>query len=54
MDAVQEARLKLADKFGESTRIGGKGVARRKVIKPIFLIYRSKKSPKARSLMIIS
>jgi hypothetical protein len=32
MDAVQDARLKLAEKFGDSTRIGGKGVARRKVI----------------------
>ena len=31
MDAVQEARKKLAEKFGDSTRIGGKGVARRKV-----------------------
>ena len=30
MDVI-EARAKLAEKFGESTRIGGKGVARRKV-----------------------
>ena len=30
MDVV-EARAKLAEKFGESTRIGGTGVARRKV-----------------------
>ena len=32
MDAVWEARAKLAEKFGDSTRIGGKGSARRKVL----------------------
>ena len=32
MDALQEAKNKLAEKFGDSTRIGGKGVARRKVL----------------------
>jgi len=46
MDAVQDARLKLAEKFGDSTRIGGKGVARRKVFNKIQLIGRLKKSPK--------
>ena len=29
--SVEEARAKLAEKFGDSTRVGGKGVARRKV-----------------------
>ena len=43
MDAVQDARLKLAEKFGDSTRIGGKGVARRKVIYKIFPMGRLKK-----------
>jgi hypothetical protein len=38
MDAVQEARLKLAEKFGDSTRVGGKGVPRRKVM----FLYRKK------------
>jgi len=28
---IEEARAKLAEKFGDSTRVGGKGVARRKV-----------------------
>ena len=28
---VEEARARMAEKFGDSTRIGGKGVARRKV-----------------------
>jgi hypothetical protein len=31
--SVEEARAKLALKFGDSTRVGGKGVARRKVKK---------------------
>ena len=31
--SVEEARAKLAEKFGDSTRVGGKGVARRKVYK---------------------
>jgi hypothetical protein len=29
--SVEEARARLAEKFGDSTRVGGKGVARRKV-----------------------
>ena len=29
--SIDEARAKLAEKFGDSTRVGGKGVARRKV-----------------------
>jgi len=29
--SIEEARVKLAEKFGDSTRVGGKGVARRKV-----------------------
>jgi hypothetical protein len=37
MDAVQDARQKLAEKFGDSTRIGGKGVARRKVFNKVSL-----------------
>ncbi len=32
MDTVLEARAQLAEKFGDSTRIVGKGVGRRKVI----------------------
>ncbi len=32
MDIVMEARAKLAEKFRNSTRIGPKEVARRKVI----------------------
>ena len=31
MDIVFEARAKLSEKFGNSTRIGGKGSERRKV-----------------------
>lgn len=27
---IQEARAKLAEKFGDSTRMGGKGTARKK------------------------
>lgn len=49
MDAVQEARQKLAEKFGDATRVGGKGVARRKVP----LLCRKKLSPNPKSLMII-
>ena len=29
--SVEEAGARLAEKFGDSTRVGGKGVARRKV-----------------------
>jgi hypothetical protein len=29
--SLEEARARLAEKFGDSTRVGGKGVARRKV-----------------------
>ena len=29
--SVEEARAKMAEKFGDSTRMGGKGVPRRKV-----------------------
>jgi hypothetical protein len=29
--SIEEARARLAEKFGDSTRVGGKGVARRKV-----------------------
>ncbi len=43
MDAVFEARMKLADKFGDSTRIGGKGVARRKVRLIIYKYIKVKK-----------
>ena len=34
---IEEARAKLAEKFGDSTRVGGKGVARRKV--KIYIIH---------------
>ena len=43
MNDLLEARAKLAEKFGDSTRIGGKGVARRKV----FLIKQKKTLSKA-------
>ena len=50
MDTVLEARAKLAEKFGDSTRIGGKGVARRKVIK----FNRKKQFLKLQLLVIIN
>ena len=39
--------MKLADKFGDSTRIGGKGVARRKVWLKNYLIQKVKKVVKS-------
>ena len=35
---VEEAKARLAEKFGDSTRMGGKGVPRRKVFE---IIYKS-------------